>query len=136
MSWKNRLELDHAIRIRFLDAAKESSVQVGSVSRVAVTGSDEARVDARAVAVPDVPPEIGNRFTGGYVNELAFDNDGHTGLVFADVAADVFAQDVVLLSISTISLKKLVNSPDQSPPQDSAHKSHCSQTRWTRAYTR
>lgn len=74
-----------------MNTAKESSVQVRGIVRVAVAGSDETGVDTCAVAIPDVPPEAGNRLTCCDVDELAFDDDGDTGLVFADVGADVFA---------------------------------------------
>lgn len=96
MTWENRLELNHAIGIRLLDTPQERGVEVGSVISVTVSVCDQAGVDASGVAVPDVPPEIGDRFAGCYVHELPIEDDGDSGLGFANVGANVLAQNIVL----------------------------------------
>lgn len=95
MARKDRLKRDYAIRVALLDAAQERSVDVGGVGGVAVAVFYDARVDACAVAVPDVPPDPLDGLAGRYVKELAFDYDGHARLGFAKVGPDEFTGYVI-----------------------------------------
>lgn len=91
VAWEDGLELDYAVGIGFLDAPEEGRVEVGCVVCVAVTGCDETRVDARAVAVPDIPPQARDWLAGCHVHELCFDDNWDAGLGLADVGADVLS---------------------------------------------
>lgn len=144
MAREDRLELDDAVGIRFLDTTKEGRVEIGGIVSVAIACCDEAGVYAGAVAVPDVPPKIGDRFAGCNVDELSFDDDGYAGLVFRNVGADVFAEHIILPFISTTLCKKskdgmiglrFIDSQDQSPPPDSTHKCPNSQKASSQAYS-
>ena len=88
------LELGDAVGVGGLDAAQPGVVEVGQVARVAVAASDYAAVYAGRVAVPDLKVHVRDWVAGRYVNDLVVHQEGHAGLVFGDVLADVLAGDV------------------------------------------
>lgn len=78
-----------AVVVAELHAAQEGRVQSALAVRV------DARVHARAVAVPDVGRDARNRSARVHVDELDVDVHGHARLTFGDVLADELAGHVV-----------------------------------------
>lgn len=96
LAWEDGVELNDTIRVCLLDATQEGGVYVGGIVCVAVSGGDDAGVDACTVAVPDIPVQTGDRFACFDVDKLAVKDDGDTRLPFSHVGANVFAFDPVL----------------------------------------
>lgn len=109
----------NSVRISLLNTAKKRGVEIGGIVCVAVSGSDEAGVDAGTITVPEVPVQIGDGLAGFDVDELAVNDDRDAGLFFAEVGADVLPFDPVLpqVSLSKCLAETRLNIPVQSPPQ-------------------
>ena len=89
------LELSYTVDIGLLNAAEESRFEVGCIVAVSIALSSDATVHSGGVTVPDVHEYSWDRETGGSVNQLDVQVERDTNLVFAYVAADHFAIDVV-----------------------------------------
>lgn len=72
MAWEDGIEPYDAVLVGLLDPAEEGRVDVCCIVAVAVSALHDARVDARGVAVPDIPPEVRDGVTRLDVNELTF----------------------------------------------------------------
>ena len=62
---------------------------------VTIAIGDDTGIDASGVAVPELQVYLGHRFARVDVDDLVFDHGVDALLVLADVAADLFARDVV-----------------------------------------
>lgn len=82
------LELGHAVRVRFLNAAQERLVEVRGVVAIAVHRALNARVHTSGIAVPHVPVQILDWLAGVDVDELAVKNERDSGLAIANVGSD------------------------------------------------
>ena len=82
------LELGHAVRVRFLNAAQERLVEVRGVVAIAVHRALNARVHTGGVAVPHIPVQILDWLAGVDVDELAVEDEWDSGLAIAHVGSD------------------------------------------------
>lgn len=86
---EERVKGRDAVVVAELHAAQERRVQAALAVRV------DARVHARAVAVPDVGRDARDRPARVHVDELDVNVHGHAGLTLGDVLADELAGHVV-----------------------------------------
>lgn len=83
------VELGNTVVVGGLEATQEGAVQAALASSV------DARVDAGAVAVPDVEEHVGDGLAGVDVDELHLQVQGDTKLVLGDVLLDELAGNEV-----------------------------------------
>jgi hypothetical protein len=85
------LESNHAVIVSQLNTTKHSVVDVGQVTLVAVPASDNATIDTRGIAVPDLGVGLRNHLAGVHVDDLNVERQRDTGLVLDNILADELA---------------------------------------------
>jgi len=75
-------------------APRKGLVDVALIGGFIITPFHPARVNARAIASPGVPPFILDRRAGRHASELFFKNHRHTEPAFAKIEADKFPEHV------------------------------------------
>lgn len=90
---EDRLKGSDAVLVGLLETTESHVVKVGDIVAISVAVILHTRVDTGGVAVPDVPPELGDRLAGVDVDELSVHVVHNTGLVIDDVLAVVLALD-------------------------------------------
>lgn len=78
-----------------LETTKESGVDIGSIRRIAITRSNNNRVDTSGVAVPDLNHSVRIRITGRHVDNLGVKYEFYTLLILNYIFADIFARYIV-----------------------------------------
>lgn len=90
MAREQRVKGRHPLVVGELHTAEK-----GRVEAALALGRGDARVHARAVAVPNIGEDLGRGCAGVHVDKLQLEVHGHAGLALGDVGANGLARDII-----------------------------------------